>query len=378
MGFAVGGPMERFFACFEELEDPREDNARHDLQELLLIALCAMLCGAEDCSDMAVFGRAKEAFLRRFLRLRHGIPSHDTFRRVFRLLDPAQFHACFLRFMQDFAQAAQGVIAIDGKTLRRSFDRATQKSPLHLVSAWAAGSRLLLGQIATDEKSNEITAVPKLLEMLSLKGTIVTADALNCQRTIAAKVVEKGGDYVLALKGNQGTLLEDVRLYLDDPAHASVLSIGKPEVEGDHGRIETRQAFVRTKVDWLAEHDWPGLAAVGKVMRTREVKGVVSQETAYYLLSSALLPARFGEVARGHWGIENSLHWVLDVTMNEDQSRNRKDNGPQNLALLRRWALNTCKLEASKGSMKGKLKRAGWNDDFLARLITLAGKDQMR
>jgi predicted transposase YbfD/YdcC len=370
--------MERFAGCFADLEDPREDNARHELHEILLIALCAMLCGAEDCSDMAVFGRAKEVFLRQFLRLRHGIPSHDTFSRVFRLLDPAQFHACFLRFMQDFAQAAQGVVAIDGKTLRRSFDRAAQQSPLHLVSAWACESRLLLGQIATDQKSNEITAVPKLLEMLSLKGTIVTADALNCQRTIAAKVVEKGGDYVLALKGNQGTLFEDVRLYLDDPAHAPLLSIGKPEVDGDHGRIETRQAFVRTTVDWLAEHDWPGLAAVGKVVRTREIKGVVGQETAYYLLSSELSPARFGEVARGHWGIENSLHWVLDVTMNEDQSRNRKDHGPQNLALLRRWALNTCKLDGSKGSIKGKLKRAGWNDDFLARLITLAGQDQMR
>lgn len=370
--------MERFTACFAELEDPREDNARHDLHEILLIALCALLCGAEDCSEMAAFGRAKEGFLRQFLTLRHGIPSHDTFSRVFRLLDPVQFHACFLRFMQDFAQTAQGVIAIDGKTLRRSFDRAAQKSPLHLVSAWAAGSRLLLGQLATEEKSNEITAVPKLLEMLSLKGTIITADALNCQRSIAAKVVEKGGDYVLALKGNQGTLLEDVRLYLDDPANAPVLSIGKPEVDADHGRIETRQAFVCTKIDWLAEHDWPGLAALGKVVRTREIKSTVTQETAYYLLSSELSPARFGAVARGHWGIENSLHWVLDVTMNEDQSRNRKDHGPQNLALLRRWALNTCKLEGSKGSIKGKLKRAGWNDNFLARLLTLAGQDQMR
>jgi predicted transposase YbfD/YdcC len=370
--------MERFAACFAELEDPREDNARHDLHEILLIALCAILCGAEDCSDMAVFGRAKEPFLRQFLTLRHGIPSHDTFSRVFRLLDPAQFHVCFLRFMQDFAQAAQGVIAIDGKTLRRSFDRAAQKSPLHLVSAWAVDSRLLLGQVATEEKSNEITAVPKLLEMLSLKGSIVTADALNCQRSIAAKVIEKGGDYVLALKANQGTLLDDVRLYLDDPAQASALAISKPEVDADHGRIETRQAFVCTKLDWLAEHEWPGLAAVGKVMRTREIKGVVSQETAYYLLSSKLSPARFGEVARSHWGIENSLHWVLDVTMNEDQSRNRKDHAAQNLALLRRWALNTCKLEGSKGSIKGKLKSAGWNDSFLARLLTLAGQIQMR
>jgi len=370
--------MERFTACFADLEDPREDNARHELQEILVIALCAMLCGAEDCSDMALFGRAKQPFLRQFLKLRHGIPSHDTFSRVFRLLDPAQFHACFLRFMQDFAAAAQGVIAIDGKALRRSFDRAAQKSPLHLVSAWAVGCRLLLGQVATDEKSNEITAVPKLLEMISLKGAIVTADALNCQRTIAAKVIEKDGNYVLALKGNQATLFEDVRLYLDDPAHASMLSASEPEVEGDHGRIETRQAFICHKVDWLRDHAWPGLEAVGKVTRSREINGVISQETAYYLLSTSLPAARFGEVVRAHWGIENSLHWVLDVTMNEDQSRNRKDHGPQNMALLRRWALNACKLEGSDGSIKGKLKHAAWNDDFLARLLSAAGKSQMR
>jgi predicted transposase YbfD/YdcC len=370
--------MERFAACFAELEDPREDNARHELHEILVIALCAMLCGAEDCSDMALFGRAKESFLRQFLQLRHGIPSHDTFSRVFRLLDPAQFHACFLRFMQDFATTAQGVIAIDGKALRRSFDRAAQKSPLHLVSAWAVGCRLLLGQVAAEEKSNEITAVPKLLEMISLNGAIVTADALNCQRTIAAKVIEKGGDYVLALKGNQTTLFEDVRLYLDDPAHASALAVSEAEVDADHGRIETRQACICGTVDWLSDHAWPGLAAVGKVTRTREINGATSQETAYYVLSTPLAPARFGEVVRAHWGIENGLHWVLDVTMNEDQSRNRKDHGPQNLALLRRWALNACKIEGSKGSIKGKLKHAGWSDDFLARLIAVAGKSQMR
>lgn len=370
--------MERFVSCFAELEDPREDNVRHDLHEILVIAFCAMLCGAEDCSDIALFGRAKREFLRQFLHLRHGIPSHDTFSRVFRLLDPMQFQACFLRFMEDFAEAAREVIAIDGKTLRRSFDRASGKSPLHLVSAWAAGSRLVLGQVATEEKSNEITAVPKLLEMISLKGAIVTTDALNCQRAIAAQVIAQGGDYVLALKGNQGTLHDDVRRFLDDPAHASELTESR-EVDGGHGRIETREAFVSTKIGWLQEqHRWPGLAAIGKVSRRREVNGSISRETAYYLLSTALSPARFGEVVRAHWGIENGLHWVLDVMMNEDQSRSRKDNGPQNLALLRRWALNACKLEGSKGSMKGKLKRAGWNDEFLARLLTQPPQGQMR
>ena len=216
--------MERFAACFAELEDPREDNSRHVLLDILVIGFCTILCGGEDCSDMALFGRAKEGVLRQFLRLPHGVPSHDTFSRVFRLLDPVQFRACFLRFMGDFAAAARGVIAIDGKTLRRSFDRAAERSPLHLVSAWAADCRLVLGQVATDVKSNEITAVPKLLEMIALKGAIVTTDALNCQRSIAARVIEQGGDYVLALKGNQGTLHQDVTLFLDDPAHATDLT----------------------------------------------------------------------------------------------------------------------------------------------------------
>jgi predicted transposase YbfD/YdcC len=370
--------MEKFAACFAELDDPRGDNARHDLLEILMIAFCTVLCGGEDCSDMALFGRAKEPFLRQFLQLRHGIPSHDTFSRVFRLLDPAKFQACFLHFMEGFAEAAQGVIAIDGKTLRRSFDRAAARSPLHLVSAWAAGSRLVLAQVATDDKSNEITAVPKLLEMLSLNRAIVTADALNCQRAIAEQVVQQGGDYVLALKGNQGTLHDDVQLFLDDPAHAPELSVSRA-IDGDHGRIEMRESSLCTKIDWLQkQHHWPGLAAIGKVARTREINGKTSNETAYFLLSAPLPAAQFGEVVRAHWGIENSLHWVLDVTMNEDQSRTRKDNGPQNMALLRRWALNAIKLEGSKGSIKGKLKKAGWNDDFLARLLTKPSPSQMR
>jgi len=369
--------MEAFVACFAELTDPREDNARHNLYEILLIALCTMLCGGQDCSDMALFGEAKEPFLRQFLRLRHGIPSHDTFSRVFRLLDPTAFAGCFTAFMQRFADTLQGVVAIDGKTLRRSFDRASSQSPLHMLHAWSAEQRLLLGQLAVDGKSNEITAVPKLLELLTLKGCIVTADALNCQRAIAAKVIERGGDYVLALKGNQGSLHEDVRLFLDDKQRPA--EVTHRTVDGDHGRIETRISMVSTNIGWLQkDHAWPGLAAIGKIVRIREIGTTISTETGYYLLSTALDPKRFGEVARAHWAVENSLHWVLDVSMNEDQTRNRLDNGPQNLALLRRIALNLAKLEGSKGSMKGKLKKAGWNDDFLASLLAQFGKAQMR
>jgi predicted transposase YbfD/YdcC len=368
--------VEEFAAVFDGLEDPREANARHDLHEILMIALCTVLCGGEDCSDMALFGRAKEPFLRQFLRLRHGIPSHDTFSRVFRLLDPAQFHACFVTFMRRFAAPLAGVVAVDGKTLRRSFDRAAGRSPLHLVSAWAVEQRLVLGQIAVDDKSNEITAVPQLLRMLSLEGMIVTADALNCQRDIAAQAVGQGGDYVLALKGNQGTLFDDVRLFLED---AAVPLETAETTDGDHGRIEVRRAALTTDIAWLQEqHDWPGLTAIGKVTATRETKAGTSRETRYFLMSQAFAPARFGAIVRSHWGIENGLHWVLDVTMNEDRMRNRKDHGPENLALLRRLALNLAKIEPSKGSMKGKLKRAGWNDAYLAALLGQATKIQMR
>ncbi len=339
--------MQEFVACFAEVVDPRQDNARHDLHELLLIALCTMLCGGEDCSDMALFGEAKEPFLRQFLRLQHGIPSHDTFSRVFPLLDPAPFEACFTRFMQRFAESLQGVVAIDGKTLRRSFDRAAGKSALHMLHAWSVDQRLVLGQLAVDGKSNEITAVPKLLELLSLKGCIVTADALLCQRAIAAQVIEQDGHYVLMLKGNQGSLHDDVRVFLDDPARPA--EITHTTVDADHGRIETRTSLTCTDVVWLQErHAWPGLMAIGKVVRTREAGAKIGTETAYHLLSTPLSAERFGQVARAHWGVENGLHWVLDVTMNEDQARNRRDHGPSNIALLRRLALNLAKLKAQR------------------------------
>lgn len=361
--------MDGFRDCFSGVEDPRSGNARrHDLQELLVIALCAVLCGGESCVDMADFAEEKEAFLREFLVLENGLPSHDTFSRVFRALEPSQFRQCFQHFMARFAETCQGVIAIDGKVLRRSFDTASAKSALHMVSAWGCEQRLVLGQIATDAKSNEITAVPKLLEMLSLKGSIVTVDALNCQREIARQIVDQGGDYALALKGNQGTLHDDVRRFLDDPASETITA--PPAVDGDHGRIETRIATVATAIDWLQEgHRWPGLKAIGKVVRSRDTGTKTTTETAYYLLSTALTPERFGQVVRAHWGVENRLHWMLDVTMNEDQARNRLDNGPNNLAVLRHMALNILNAQKSKISNRRKIKRAGWSNAFLANLL---------
>jgi len=361
--------MDGFWECFSGVEDPRSGNARrHDLQEILVIALCTVLCGGESCVDMADFAEEKEAFLREFLVLEKGLPSHDTFSRVFRALEPAQFRCCFQDFMARFTETCQGVIAIDGKVLRRSFDTASAKSPLHMVSAWGCEQRLVLGQIATDAKSNEITAVPKLLEMLSLKGCIVTVDALNCQREIARQIVDQGGDYALALKGNQGTLHDDVRRFLDDPAAEKITA--PAAVDGDHGRIETRIATVSTAIDWLQEgHRWPGLKAIGKIVRTRATRTKTTTETAYYLLSAPLAAERFGQVVRDHWGVENQLHWMLDVTMNEDQARNRLDNGPNNLAVLRHMALNILNAQKSKISNRRKIKRAGWNNAFLANLL---------
>jgi predicted transposase YbfD/YdcC len=361
--------MDAFWDCFSGVEDPRSGNARrHDLQELLVIALCTVLCGGETCVDMADFAEEKAAFLREFLSLANGLPSHDTFSRVFRALEPEQFRRCFQGFMARFAETCQGVIAIDGKVLRRSFDTASAKSPLHMVSAWGCEQRLVLGQIATDAKSNEITAVPRLLEMLSLKGCIVTVDALNCQREIARQIVDQGGDYALALKGNQGTMHDDVSRFLDDPATQKTTA--PPTVDGDHGRIETRVASISTSIDWLQEdHQWPGLKAVGKIVRTREIGAKVTTETAYYLLSTPMTAERLGQVVRAHWAVENSLHWTLDVTLNEDQARNRLDNGPNNLAVLRHMALNILNAQKSKISNRRKIKRAGWSNAFLANLI---------
>lgn len=362
--------MDGFAAVFEDLEDPRTGNAaRHSLLEILLIALCTVLCGGQTAVDMAEFAEAKEEFLREFLTLENGLPSHDTFSRIFRLLDPEQFSGCFGRFMARFA-AEHGVIAIDGKVSRRSFDRASAKSALHMVSAWGCDQRLVLAQVATDTKSNEITAVPKLLAMLSLKATIVTVDALNCQRAIARQIVDQGGDYALALKGNQGSLHADIRDFLDDPASPAQSS--GPLVEADHGRIETRIAIISDDVAWLEEsHGWPGLAAIGKITRSREMDGKTTSETAYYLLSTAGSPERFAQIVRAHWAIENSLHWCLDVIRNEDQARARMDNAPHNLAVLRHLALNAVRKDPAKGSLRVKLKRAAWSNDYLTKLLAL-------
>ena len=364
--------MEGFRACFADLVDPRRGNAqRHELDEIVMLALLAMVSGAETCVDMALFGRSKEALLRRFLRLPGGIPSHDTFSRVFRLLDPETFEACFARYVAALAERIEGVVAVDGKSARRSFDRQGGQGPLHLISAFACDTRLALGQRKVDGKSNEISALPELLALLTLDGCIVTADAMHCQKTAAGAILERGGDYVLAVKGNQKTLFEDIQLLLDDPETAS--DDTAETVDGDHGRIETRRATVLHDVAWLAaRHRFPGLAAVGKIEATREIDGKTTTASRYYILSKPLSATRFLDVVRAHWHVENRLHWVLDVVMDEDQSRARKDNGPENLARLRRFALNIIRANKDKGSTRGKIKRAAWDDAFLPKLLAAA------
>ena len=332
------------------------------------MSLCASLCGAESCVDTADFAEAKEDVLRGFLKLEGGAPSHDTFSRLFRLLDPEQFHDAFQRFMADFAGTRAGVVAIDGKSLRRSFDRAAGASPLHLVSAWASEERLVLGQMKVAQGGNEITAVPALLRLLSLEGTTVTMDAMHCQRAPAEAIMAEGGDYVMAVKANQPALHDDVKLLMDDPGAPADDSA--ETVDADHGRIETRRAEVLHDVEWLTQtHRWPGLAAVGKVTATREIDRHATTTARYYIASRPLSAAELNRLVRGHWGIENQLHWVLDVVMNEDQARARKDNAPENLALLRRLALNIIKRNKDKGSNRLKFKRAGWDDRFLTKLI---------
>ena len=363
--------MRELFVVFQDVEDPRRGNAkRHGLHDSLAIALLAMLAGARTCVDMEDFGREREPWLRGFLTLKNGIPSHDTFSRLFRKLDPAGLQNALLRLAQDWADALGDMVAVDGKALRRSFEDASERSPTHLLQAFASEAKLTLAQVEVDGKSNEIPAMAELLELLDVKGRTVTADAMHAQRGTAAAIVAKGGDYALQLKRNQGTMHEDVVEYLDNPPDSAEL-LSHQQVDKGHGRVEKRTATVCHDVGWLLErHDWPGLSAIGKVVGERRLAdGSESADTRYFLLSGKPSAERFGHIVRSHWAIENSLHWVLDVSMDEDQARNRKENGAACLAVIRRLALNIARMHPDRRSVRRKFARAQRNDDFLLELI---------
>jgi predicted transposase YbfD/YdcC len=354
--------METFAACFSTMEDPRAGNARHDLLELVFVALAAVLCGAEDCTDMAAFARAKLDFLRQVVKLEHGAPSHDTFSRVFRRLAPEPFEAAFAKFTAAFAGALKGVVAIDGKALRGAYERGCRTSPLHLVNVWAAETRLVIGQRLAPGR-NEVLGAQQALALLGLEGCIVTADALHCRADTAQTILDTGADYALALKANQPTLLAkaQARWAAADPAHEAIQGPAKA-----HDRVEGRAALVVPASDM----DFPGLAAVARVETHCKRAGAPEPVIVrFFLLSTLLSPERLLQVAQTHWTIENQLHWVLDVALLEDASRSRKDNAPQNLALIRKLALNTLRQHPDKGSIKTKIKRAAWDETFLLSLL---------
>ena len=367
---------------FGALPDPRVARTRdHLLIDILTIGLCAILCGGEGWTDMATFGRTREAWLRTFLALPGGIPSHDTFGRVFAALDPVAFEAAFAGWVRAVApQAAGRALALDGKTLRRSHDRAKGKAALHLVSAWADQSGLVLGQVAVADKANEIVAIPALLALLDIRGCTVTIDAMGCQTAIAAHIVAQGGDYILALKDNHPTLHDDVRAIfaearatdfapLDPQYHDHARAVGK-----GHGRLEARRAWVISDPEVLAFLDeagrWAGLRAIGLIEAERRAGATREVEQRHYLLSAPLDAATFAGTVRRHWGIENRVHWVLDVTFNEDASRARAGHAAQNLAVLRRLALNLLRQDTTRrGSLATKRFTAALDQHYLTALL---------
>jgi predicted transposase YbfD/YdcC len=373
---------ELFTPYFANLPDPRVARGRrHCLLDLVVIALCATLGGADGWADIERFGKGKQEFFAGFLELPNGIPSHDTFGRVFARLDPAALLRCVQDWLSAFCAAVDGeLVAIDGKALRHSFDTAAGRNPLYLVSAWATEARLVLGQVAVAEKSNEIIAIPALLRLLDLEGCIVTIDAAGCQKEIAAQIRQQQADYVLAVKDNQPTLANDLlEAFIahadEDYTHPSLRRY--KTVERGHGRKETREYFVADVPARVTERkEWKDAQSIGLVIRTREVGGVETEEFVYYLSSLPPKVKTFARAVRGHWGIENRLHWSLDVTFAEDASRVRKDHGPINLGMFRRLALSILQQDTSlKDSLRGKRLRAGWDMDCLLAILSSFCRD---
>jgi predicted transposase YbfD/YdcC len=340
---------------------------------VLLLILLAVLAGAETFTDIARFGERKLELLRRFRPYVNGTPSHDHLGDIFATLDARAFQLCFVSWVAALTNTPAEVIAVDGKTSRRSYQKKGSKEAIHIVSAFAARQRIVLGQVKVNEKSNEIVAIPALLDMMSIEGAVVTIDAMGCQRDIAAKIIEKKADYILALKGNQTTLREDVEVFVDEQKalkYKDTTISTHATVDADHGRIETRNYTVIHDVDWLqARHQWPGLNAVVVVDSQREINGKITNETRFYITSLVLLANLVGPMIRAHWAIENSLHWIMDMVFRDDECRVRTDHAPANFAICRHIAYNLTRKAPGKDSIRLRRKTAGWDDEYLASLI---------
>ena len=364
-----------FVDHFEDLPDPRmERHKLHSLESVLFISVCAVICGATSFVDMEDFGNAKLDWFSERLDMPNGVPSHDTFQRVFSLINPVQFEKCFIGWTEAIREAAHGdIIAFDGKTLRRSFDNATGMGAIHVLNAWSSANDFCIGQMKVDGKSNEITAMPKLIELMDIRGCVVTADALNCQKEIACKIVESGGDYVLAVKANQRSLHDDIKLFFED-AISEGFEVPYGAYESDdwgHGRTENRKCWsVRVEgLDWFKHSEWMGLENIVCVQSTRRTRDSESMERRYFIASFDDT-AKIARSVRHHWHVENKLHWVLDVDFDEDSCRARTDHEPENFALIRQIAHNLIRQESSKKvSIRRKINKAGWDNDFLARIV---------
>jgi predicted transposase YbfD/YdcC len=357
---------------FQTLDDPRIERTRvHRLIDIIAIAICAVVSGAEGFTDMERYGRAKQQWLAQFLELPSGIPSHDTFGRVFAALDPEAFHECFLGWVRALGELTGGMlVAIDGKTVRGSHDSQRGTPALHVVAAWASAQRIVLGQQAVDSKSNEITAIPELLAMLALEGATVTIDAMGCQTDIAQKIIDRKADYVLALKENHPTLYTQTVELFEEPTGRTAAEFSQ-QTDAGHGRVEVRRCWTADVAErWAVSAEWAGLRTVAMIERERHIGEAVTIERRYYLSSLPSDAVSIARAVREHWAIENSLHWVLDVTFAEDSSRVRINHAVENFVLLRKIALNLLSQEPSKNSIRGKRKIAGWNDDFLLKVLT--------
>lgn len=364
---------------FSRVKDPRIDRTkRHRLLDIIIIAICGVICGADGWVDIELFGKTKIEWLKTFLKLPNGIPSHDTFGRVFAALNPVEFESSFMEWVQAINQLTQGqVIAIDGKQLRGSHDSRAGKNAIYMVSAWATENQLVLGQRKVDDKSNEITAIPKLLKLLEVKGCIVTVDAIGTQTKIAKTITEQGGDYILAVKENQGHLYEDIHdLFADNQQfnYEGIPHSYAKIVNKDHGRIEIRQCWTISDPEYLANirdlNRWEGIRTLVMILSERRIEDEIEIQDRYFISSLESNAEKILRAKRSYWGIENRLHWVLDIAFNEDRSRVRKDNAPQNFAVLRHMALNLLKQEkTAKGGIKAKRLQCGWNVDYLLKVL---------